>query len=477
MSGPGSGLEAGTREASDHGGGELARPGPTWLTRVAGGYVVVAGVASLLLAQFSAGSTVGLTPGDLWLVSLLGLLLGVAAWLTPWSSLPRGSSLAVPVAALGLLVVVDRAGDLTTNAGAVAAYPLYLLLVLTWVGLTQPRRTALAFSLCAGSVTAYVLARHPDPALEVWALAVVLPVGALLGETAAWLSARSRALDRREQRRVRDLQRLSAFIADLANEEDLDRAAALVAREAAVLFASSGARVELTAADGQRAQAGFGRQAGAPRAFTLVGGAGEVGTVHLFGGTSATDPTSGERTRAGSYRDDLVQLFAIQVGTSVAQRHTIRELGRAARRDALTGTGNRRHATELLDTLQPGDALFVVDLDRFKTVNDTWGHRAGDEVLHHLGAYLQGCVRSSDDVARLGGDEFLVVARAAGRDVVGTGGRLLRGWRQGGHRTTLSIGVALHRAGSTAEDTLDRADAALYQAKSQGRDRVAVAES
>ncbi|MPY94225.1 MAG: diguanylate cyclase [Acidimicrobiia bacterium] len=449
---------------------EVTTSGAAWVPRAAGGFVLAAGAASLLLAQLSAGPGTGVDTSGLWLLGLLGALLCVLAWVVPWDALPAGSSLATPVAALGLLLLVDRLGDLTTNPGAAAAYPVYLLLVLTWVGLSQPRRTALAFSLCVGSVAAYVLTRHAGPALEVWSLAVILPTGVILGETAAWLAARGQALDRRELRRAGDLQRLTEFLAGLAAEDDLDAAAVLVAREATALFGCPGASVELSSAEGKRAAAEHGRLEGPATSVPLVGGRREVGRVELFLGRQHDD------TAADGYLEGLARLFAIQVGTTVAQLHTINELGRAARRDALTGTGNRRHATELLGTLRPGDALLVVDLDRFKSVNDTWGHRAGDEVLHHLGTYLQACVRSSDDVARLGGDEFVVVARAAGRDVTGTAERLLRGWRQGGHRTTVSIGVALHRPDGAAEDTFDRADAALYEAKSQGRDRVALAD-
>jgi diguanylate cyclase (GGDEF)-like protein len=291
-------------------------------------------------------------------------------------------------------------------------------------------------------------------------------VGVALGETAAWLAARGRALDRREERWAGDLARLTTLLADLAAAEDLDVAATLVARGATEVFSSPGARVELQSTEGKRATAAHGELTPVTTSISLVGAQREVGLVELHLNGRDED----------SYHDGLAQLFAIQVGTTVAQLHTISELGRAVRRDALTGTGNRRHATELLGTLRTGDALLVVDLDRFKSVNDTWGHRAGDEVLHNLGTYLQACVRSSDDVARLGGDEFVVVARAAGRDVVATANRLLRGWREGSHRTTISIGVALHRADGAAEDTFDRADAALYQAKSAGRDRAVLAE-
>lgn len=445
--------------------GTLVMDDATTVTRTAGAVVLVGGVACLLLARFSSGGSSFLASRGLWLAGTLGALLCLAAWLVPWSSLPRGSSLAVPVAALALLVLVDDHG-FAASAASAAAYPVYLLLVLTWVGLHQPRHTALAFSLCAGSAAAFVLTRHADAALELWSLAVVLPVGVALGETSAWLAARGRAFDRREERWAGDLARLTTLLADLAAAQDLDRAATLVARGATELFASPGARVELQSDDGTRARAQHGQLSEVTTSIPLVGAQREVGLVEL----------QRPRPADGAYHDSLAQLFAIQVGTTVAQLHTISELGRAARRDALTGTGNRRHATELLGTLRTGDALLVVDLDRFKSVNDTWGHRAGDEVLHNLGTYLQACVRSSDDVARLGGDEFVVVARAAGRDVMATANRLLRGWREGSHRTTISIGVALHRVDGAAEDTFDRADAALYQAKSEGRDRAVLAE-
>src|SRR5207244_2384466 len=107
---------------------------------------------------------------------------------------------------------------------------------------------------------------------------------------------------------------------------------------------------------------------------------------------------------------------------------------------ALTGVGNRRHAVGLLDSLQAGDAVVLIDLDNFKDVNDTDGHAAGDAVLVALAHHLRSCVRDADLIARYGGEEFVVVLREAGTHALHTTERLLEEWRRGRPRTTYSAG-------------------------------------
>ncbi|MGQ0831775.1 MAG: GGDEF domain-containing protein [Microthrixaceae bacterium] len=148
-------------------------------------------------------------------------------------------------------------------------------------------------------------------------------------------------------------------------------------------------------------------------------------------------------------------------------------LERANVTDDLTGLGNRRRANTLIDSINPGDTLVLLDLDHFKAVNDAWGHAAGDQVLIELGAYLRGAVRDADCVARFGGEEFLIVLRDAGQDPTAIIERLLAGWRVSGCGVTLSAGAALHVDGCGPAATLKRADALLYQAKAEGRDRLA----
>jgi diguanylate cyclase (GGDEF)-like protein len=151
------------------------------------------------------------------------------------------------------------------------------------------------------------------------------------------------------------------------------------------------------------------------------------------------------------------------------------ELELASVRDELTGLGNRRRGMAELARLAPGDALIMVDLDCFKEINDRFGHAEGDRILRRLGEVLRDSVRAPDVATRIGGDEFLVVAQGAGDRGAAVATRLLERWRGAGVPTTLSAGVAVHEAGEAPRETLARADAALYEAKRAGRDRVGVA--
>jgi diguanylate cyclase (GGDEF)-like protein len=168
---------------------------------------------------------------------------------------------------------------------------------------------------------------------------------------------------------------------------------------------------------------------------------------------------------------DLARLFGTQVGIAIEHLFLINELERATTRDELTGIGNRRHADALLQSLEEGDAVILIDLDGFKAVNDTHGHAAGDQVLQDLSAHLRHCLRDSDTSARLGGDEFLIVAHRAFADPLAVADRILVGWAKVGRSTTLSAGVALHEPGVSIADTLERADQALYEAKAAGKNR------
>jgi diguanylate cyclase (GGDEF)-like protein/PAS domain S-box-containing protein len=158
-----------------------------------------------------------------------------------------------------------------------------------------------------------------------------------------------------------------------------------------------------------------------------------------------------------------------------------------ATRDALTGLANR---TELFEEIGRAiaasrrsgrsTALLMMDLDRFKVVNDTLGHAAGDELLIGAAARLHEVVRGGDLVARLGGDEFVVVMRDLGdRDeAMAAATRLVDAFRApftvSGYElfATASVGVAISRPSSEAGDLVREADTAMYSAKGAGRDRV-----
>lgn len=167
---------------------------------------------------------------------------------------------------------------------------------------------------------------------------------------------------------------------------------------------------------------------------------------------------------------------------------------RAALRDPLTGLHNRRYALQRLERIaraalangQPF-AVMVLDIDRFKRVNDCYGHAAGDEVLKIVAQRLRASLRQSDMIARIGGEEFLVVlpetnpqrARRRAerlRRAVGKTPVVLPGDR-GSITVTLSIGVAIGGQPDAAGKpflTVEHADRALYAAKSDGRNQVIV---
>jgi diguanylate cyclase (GGDEF)-like protein len=197
----------------------------------------------------------------------------------------------------------------------------------------------------------------------------------------------------------------------------------------------------------------------------------------------------------------MVATLALAAVLLVRERDLRHEIGRRveaeataallARHDALTGLPNRRlfqeefsRRIEAARSSGGAVALLMLDLDRFKTVNDTYGHGIGDRLLQAVADRLAGTVRPQDFVARLGGDEFAVLI---GGDGVAEGAlfrvaqRILTviaepfagdAWRA---ETTVSIGIAVFPGdGDDFEVLMQRADAAMYQAKSAGRNTYAV---
>ncbi len=136
---------------------------------------------------------------------------------------------------------------------------------------------------------------------------------------------------------------------------------------------------------------------------------------------------------------------------------------------------SRRHADALVDGLQSGDSVLLLDVDHFKHVNDTRGHVGGDRMLEQLGLHLRTSLRDDDCVARYGGDEFLVRLHTHDGDSRDIARRLLESWIATGDVPTFSIGIASHRRGADPRSTFAEADRALYVAKREGRARISVA--
>jgi diguanylate cyclase (GGDEF)-like protein len=173
-----------------------------------------------------------------------------------------------------------------------------------------------------------------------------------------------------------------------------------------------------------------------------------------------------------------------------------RVLEETARTDPLTGAGNRirlgedlRAARARMNRLGHAHGLIVVDLDRFKLINDRLGHLAGDEVLRETVAAIQRTIRADDAIYRFGGEEFLVIVRVPDRDSLAAAAERVRAAVERsalhhpenppGSVVTVSLGGILVTSAdlvASDDDWFARADAALYEAKETGRNRVVLAD-
>jgi diguanylate cyclase len=169
-------------------------------------------------------------------------------------------------------------------------------------------------------------------------------------------------------------------------------------------------------------------------------------------------------------------------------RESVATIERLATTDAMTGTWNRRHidallASELQRKARIGGELCIalVDLDHFKSINDRFGHLVGDTVLTRVAQAMSAQLRSVDPLGRFGGEEFLVVLPGTPMNHARACAERLRSSVAGMNvlpdleaRVTISIGLAECLPGESADALLNRADRALYRAKREGRNRVAV---
>jgi diguanylate cyclase (GGDEF)-like protein/PAS domain S-box-containing protein len=183
--------------------------------------------------------------------------------------------------------------------------------------------------------------------------------------------------------------------------------------------------------------------------------------------------------------DGVVQgIYCISQDVS-ALKAVQRELQAQARRDHLTGLANRHQLDELLPLAlaraqrsEGALALMFLDIDKFKSINDSLGHAVGDAVLKEFARRLRDCVRSTDTVARLAGDEFVIVLEGLRSEAEPQfvarkiGAAIARPFLLDGIElpVSTSIGIAFHTGGLlTPSALLHRADQALYEAKNAGR--------
>ncbi len=427
--------------------------------------------------------------GPLITIASLFAVGALTATTLPWERWSRLTRMVPAIAALVGVVIAVSVADSANSTYAPVILTIIAVLVTGYVGFVASPGWALGASPFI--LVALLLARQSQPTrVSLMVPLVAVPVAAVIAELISMLVYRLERGDGLSRRRVARLGRLEDVLRQFRRPGTLSQAAEQVAQAAIDIFDVDRSTVVLRDSAGALIPVSIGPSSQSEPdaatadlvAQTIMGDeprmvpTGTNGTMLVLPLPAADAPAGAVLvypvpTDDPEFTIDLARLFGVQVGIAIEHLFVIDELNRASTRDALTGIGNRRHADALLESLRPGDALVLLDLDFLKTVNDTMGHAAGDQVLQELSAHLSTELRDSDTSARLGGDEFLVVARRAHADPLAVASRILSGWVGKGGLTTLSAGVALHDAEATTSETFDRADTALYAAKRAGKDQ------
>lgn len=207
----------------------------------------------------------------------------------------------------------------------------------------------------------------------------------------------------------------------------------------------------------------------------------------VYGDTLREDVEPADAAASVAYALEIAGMVRANLALAAERDRLLSELDRLARTDVLTGLPNRRVLEERLEDelhrsarSRKAFALAIVDVDRFKSINDRFGHPAGDEALQRFANVLRAQARHVDFVARYAGDEFAVILidvdSPKARGIVERMVESIRSLElSNGGMLTASIGATLSYPVDSAESIIERADAALYEAKRQGRDRAAFA--
>jgi diguanylate cyclase (GGDEF)-like protein len=212
----------------------------------------------------------------------------------------------------------------------------------------------------------------------------------------------------------------------------------------------------------------------------LTAGDGLIGALLISRRTSGDWPPAAERLLVGA---------AVEASAALSRAYSHRQAEARASTDALTGLPNRRYFDEFCALLsrrrraEDSVGVLMIDIDRFKALNDAHGHQIGDEVLRAVAGAIVGAVREDDVPARYGGEEFAVLLRNPTIDIAVEVGERVR--EAVGRLDLMSFGVpavSVSVGAAVADDpegpittTIEAADQALYRAKRGGRDQVVAA--
>ena len=461
--------------------------------------LVVTGVLIDLAALVFHGSDFDI--GTLWKVGAVALVVGGASLVVPWRRLPQAALVVFPV--VGLLLLVQTASAVPAVGNNFTAF---YVLAFAFLGLTQRRWVSVIIGMPVATAAYYLNADSQLDAFANIAYVVSVPAAALLGEALSYFTMRQRRAELGVQKLLKATMALNRVETEQLASEVLASLGAqlLEATEVNVCIIGSSASARYGFRKGQPVflAKGFssgvatdGRQLRSEQSHEMVFVResdpktlserlrasvareecslyvpipGQDGTV--LGTMQAI--WSARRTRLDDFTRQVVQVLCMEAGHVFERARAERRLVDEATIDPLTEVSNRRTFSHVLDRMEMGDAVVIVDLDLFKNVNDTYGHSVGDEVLRDLARAMKDAVRDIDCVARFGGEEFAMVLADAGRHgALSLVERLRRTWNASEPLATFSAGIAIFDGEASVEDIFKQADAALYVAKESGRNR------
>jgi diguanylate cyclase (GGDEF)-like protein len=411
----------------------------------------------------------------------------VIAFFLPWSRLPRPSRLVLPV-----LAFISVGANSATGTLPIATIGVWYVLIFVWTGMWNSPRTVLAFAPMA--LAAYMVPfalGAPQTGGAVSAVVLVIPVAVMVGVSIARKRASELARRAAEDRLSTILE--GAPIAMFACERD----GRITFHQASPSVAGAALHPWQAPADDPTGASAVGRsvfevlrdnpgrleridRAMRGEEFTL-----EVQVMDQFIDVhyKPARDQAGVVTGVTSIAFDITERVRAQRERQELEVQALAATRRQAYTDDLTGLANRRSLYEHLDGLMTGGgegtgfALLLLDLDRFKEVNDALGHTAGDLLLDQVGARLR-ALPGSELIARLGGDEFaLVLAPGSGESsALLAAQRVLESFgppfdvADVSIHAAVSIGIALYPDHASSRSELMRcADVAMYRAKRSRR--------
>jgi diguanylate cyclase (GGDEF)-like protein/PAS domain S-box-containing protein len=415
-------------------------------------------------------------------IAVIALVIGVIAWFLPWPYLPRKSMLRVVLVAFLLIGLHNY-----FSGADPYRYSIFFLVLFAWLGIAQPRGTALWFvPLLIVTYLAPMLLLRRDPA-AISSVFYIVPVCLFISESLAWVAERLRrvqtALSQSEVRFRSLAQHASDMVLITAGDTTIRYLSPSVERilgyTSAMLL-----RIKLTDVihpdDLPQTLATFDLALQQPNAIPSF----ECRVRHRDGTWRYLETTS-----TNLLADPNVQGIVLNSRDITERKELEAQLKHQAFHDPLTGLVNRAAFSDRAEhALTRGErhgtalAVLFLDLDNFKTINDNLGHAAGDDLLVAVAERLRACLRASDVAARLGGDEFAILLEDISdtNNVVHAAERLLESLRQPftiegqSINVSVSIGIAWSRAGQSAADLLRHADMAMYSVKHTGKGRYAV---